>query len=404
MLRSVLRTYRAAFAGLPRDVWLLAGVALVNRSGSMVLPFISLYLTEERGFSIALAGKLLALYGVGSMAGSWLGGWASDRFGSDRTMALSLIVSGVCFVNLGLQRSTWAIALGVLVLSTTAEMFRPAVMSSMADRAPERLEVRSFALLRLAINLGLTVGPAVGGLLAVHGYLWLFLVDAATSWAAAGLLLRSLPKATGDGHATKARATAASSPWDDRPFLLLLAMAFVLAAVFFQIVSTVPLYLRHAYALREDAIGALLALNAVIVVLFEMVLVHSAEGRARMPRIALGCFLVCAGFGLMPFGTSLAYAAFTILVWSVGEMLALPLINAVVADRASQGSRGRYLGLYTMSFSTAFVLSPAAGTWVYEHVGRDTLWYGVLLLGVPLALAALALRRQLEETVRPTRA
>jgi MFS family permease len=403
MLRYVLRTYRAAFAGLPREVWLLAGVALVNRSGSMVLPFISLYLTEERGFSIALAGKLLALYGVGSMAGSWLGGWASDRFGADRTMALSLIVSGGCFVNLGLQRSTWAIALGVLVLSTTSEMFRPAAMISMAERAPERLEVRAFALLRLAINLGLTVGPAVGGLLAVHGYLWLFLADAATSWAAAALL-RSLPKATGEGHATKSRATAASSPWDDRPFLLLLAMAFVLAAVFFQIVSTVPLYLRHAYALREDAIGALLALNAVIVVLFEMVLVHSAEGRARMPRIALGCFLVCAGFGLMPFGTSLAYAAFTILVWSVGEMLALPLINAVVADRASQGSRGRYLGLYTMSFSTAFVLSPAAGTWVYQHVGRDTLWYGVLLLGVPLALAALALRRPLEGTVRPTRA
>ncbi len=396
MLRSVLRTYRAAFAGLPRDVWLLAGVALVNRSGSMVLPFISLYLTEERGFSIALAGKLVALYGVGSMAGSWVGGWASDRFGSDRTMAASLLVSGACFVFLGLQRATWAIALGVLTLATTAEMFRPAVMSSMADRTPERLQVRSFALLRLAINLGLTVGPAVGGILAVRGYLWLFLVDAATSWAAAALLWRSLPPGTRDAHASRARSTAASSPWADRPFLLLLALAFVLAAVFFQIVSTVPLYLRHAYLLREDAIGGLLALNAVIVVLFEMVLVHSAEGRARMPRIALGCFLVCAGFGLMPFGTSLAYAAFTIVVWSVGEMLALPMINAVVADRASQGNRGRYMGLYTMSFSTALVLSPAAGTWVYDHVGRDELWYAVGLVGVPLAIGALALRRSLE--------
>jgi len=401
MLRQVFRTYQAAFAGLPRDVWLLAGVALVNRSGSMVLPFISLYLTEERGFSIALAGKLLALYGIGSTVGSWLGGWSSDRFGSDRTMAASLLVSGGCFVFLGLQRETWAIALGVLALAVTADAFRPAVMASMADRTPEALQVRSFALLRLAINLGLTVGPAVGGLLAVRGYLWLFLVDGVTSWAAAALLLLR-PRIAGAGAPTIAvRSTAASSPWTDGPFLALLGLTFALAAVFFQIVSTVPLYLRHAYALREDAIGALLALNAVIVVLFEMVLVHWAERRSRVPLIALGCFLICAGFGLMPFGTSIAFAALTVVVWSVGEMLSLPLINAVVADRAGAGNRGRYMGLYTMSFSTAFVISPAAGTWVYDRLGRDELWYLVGLVGVPLALGALALRRPLSRRSLP---
>ena len=392
MLRAVLRTYQAAFAGLPRDVWLLASVALVNRAGSMVLPFISLYLIEERGLSIALAGKLVALYGLGSLAGSWVGGFASDRFGPDRTIVASLALSGGCFLFLAMQRETWAIALGVFALSLTAETFRPAVMTSMGERAPDALQVRSFALLRLAINLGLTVGPALGGLLAVRGYVWLFLVDAATSWAAALLLLRSPRGAGSAAHAAPDRRAAARSPWSDRPFLLLLGLSFGLAAVFFQIVSTLPLYLRQAYALPEDAIGGLLALNAVIVVLFEMVLVHWTEKRARMPLIALGCFLICAGFGLMPFGTSIGYAAFTVLVWTVGEMLALPLINTVVADRAARGNRGRYMGFYTMSFSAAFVVAPAAGTWVYDHIGPETLWHVVGLAGLPLALLALLLR------------
>ncbi len=396
MIRHVIRVYRAAFAGLPRDVWILATVALVNRAGSMVLPFITLYLTQERGLSIARAGGLLALYGIGSTLGSWLGGIASDRFGAQRTMAASLITSGVCFVLLGLQRETWAIACGVLALAFTADMFRPAVMAAMAERAPEALQVRAFALLRLAINLGLTIGPAVGGVLAVRGYLWLFLVDGATSWAAALVLLLAPQAAVFAAHAARPDVRASSSPWTDGPFLMLLAVTFSLACVFFQIVSTVPLYLRDAYGLREDAIGALLGMNAAIVVLFEMVLVHWSERRARMPLIALGCFLICAGFGLMPFGTSIGYAAFTIVVWSVGEMLSLPLINAVVADRAGVGQRGRYMGLYTMSFSTAFVLGPAGGTWLYEHLGADELWYVVGSVGLPLALGSLWLRRALE--------
>jgi len=396
MLRHVVRTYRAAFAGLPGEVWLLAGVALVNRSGSMVLPFIALYLTQERGFSIAVAGKFLALYGVGSVAGSWLGGWCSDRFGPDRTMATSLLLSGGCFVFLGLQQQTWTIAVGIVALAVTADVFRPAVMASMADRTPAALQVRSFALLRLAINLGLTIGPAVGGLLAIRGYLWLFLVDAVTSWAAAALVLLYPRRARGGAEETAPPSSAVVSPWSDGPFLLLLGLIFALAAVFFQIVSTVPLYLRHAYGLREDAIGALLGMNAAIVVGFEMVLVHWAERRARMPLVALGCFLVCAGFGLMPFGTSIGYAAFTVVVWSAGEMLSLPLINAVVAHRAAAGNRGRYMGLYTMSFSAAFVLAPAAGTWIYDHLGPEELWYAVGLAGLPLAVGSLALRRRLE--------
>jgi predicted MFS family arabinose efflux permease len=395
MFRSIARTYRAAFSGLPRDVWFLSLVMLVNRAGSMVLPFISLYLTQERGLSVLAAGRILSLYGIGSAIGSWIGGWASDKIGPDRTLTVSLAASGVGFLWLGFQQDLWAITVGVLVLSIVSESFRPACMAAMAQRSPARLRVRTFALLRLAANLGVGVGPAVGGVLALYDYRLLFIVDALTCWAAVPLLLRLPgpdPVVAEEDAGARGRA---GSPWADGPFLLLLLLVIVLAVSFFQVFSTLPVYFREVYGFREDMIGILLGFNAGIIVLFEMVLIHWAERFDRMRLIGAGAFLVCLGFALMPLGTSAAYAALTIVVWTFGEMLALPLLNAAVADRAASGSRGRYMGLYTMAYSVAFIIAPATGTWVYDRLGPTALWYGVGLLGLPLLAGALALQRPL---------
>lgn len=395
MIRPLFRLYRDAFSGLPRDVWLLSFVALVNRSGSMVLPFISLYLTEERGLTVSGAGRILALYGLGAIAGSYTGGWLSDRIGATRAQAASLLASGVGFLGFLLLDSTVEVAIGTFVLSVVVESFRPAVMTDMARRAPDGLQPRAFALLRLAVNLGLAFGPAVGGFLALVSYRWLFVFDALTCWVAA-LLLRTIlgfgaPAARGQGPA-RAGATA-RSPWRDGPFLLLMLFMVGLASVFFQVFSTLPLYLRQVYGFREGAIGLLLALNAVLIVAFEMVLIHRLERREKLPWIRLGAFLVCAGLALLPYGSSAAWVALTIAVWTLGEMLALPLVNSVVAERAGGARHGRYMGLYTMSFSIAFGFGPLSGTWIYERFGPDALWHGIGVLGVVLALGATGLIR-----------
>jgi len=393
MIRTVAETYRAAFSGLPRDLWLLSVVMLVNRAGTMVLPFISLYLTQERGAPVTTAGAILSLWGVGSAIGAWAGGWASDRFGAERTLVACLSGSGVLFLWVGELRGLTEIAVGVFALSVVSESFRPACMAAMAQRAPARLRVRSFALLRLAVNLGMGIGPAVGGWLALYNYEWLFVADALTCWAA-GLVLLRLPASRPHGDDEQAGPGArAGSPWTDGPFLLLLLLVTLLAAVFFQILSTMPLYFREVYGFREGAIGLLLALNAAIIVAFEMVLIHRTERHERMTLIGAGAFLICLGFSLMPFGTSAAWVAGTIAVWTAGEMLALPLLNAVVADRASAAHRGRYLGLYTMAYSLAFIVAPAVGTWIYERFGPNVLWYCAGASGVPLALAFGVLRR-----------
>jgi MFS family permease len=404
VIRRIVRLYHSAFRGLPRDVWLLCFVALVNRSGTMVLPFISLYLAHECGLSVSGAGRVLAVYGLGAIVGSYVGGWLSDRIGATRTQAWSLVTSGLGFAGFPFLESVAAITAGTFVLSVLVETLRPAVMTDMAERAPVELQARSFALLRLAVNLGMGLGPAIGGMLAVYNYDWLFFADGFTCWVAAAVLIATLglEKPTRDDPGVR-QGSRGRSPWSDGPFLLLMLLMISLASVFFQVFSTLPLYFGGTYGFAENGIGLLLALNALLIVAFEMVLIHSLERRSRIVLVGVGAFLLCAGLGMMPFGSSVPYVALTIVVWTFGEMLALPLANTLVADRAVRGQRGRYMGLYMMSFSIAFVFAPAGGTWIYESFGPDVLWYGVGLAGVPLCLGAIALRPAFRSASRPDR-
>jgi predicted MFS family arabinose efflux permease len=167
----------------------------------------------------------------------------------------------------------------------------------------------------------------------------------------------------------------------------------LLASVLFQVFSTFPLYLQERAGLREDAIGYLLSLNAFIILAFEMVLIQAVRNRSSMHLVGLGAFGLCVGFGAMPFGSSLAWLAFTVAIWTVGEMLALPILNVVVAERAEAGYQGEYMGLYTTAFSIAFIIAPLSGTLVYEHFGPAMLWYGVGGLGFVLRSLSVRLGR-----------
>lgn len=369
--------------------------------GTMVLPFLGLYLAVERGMSATEVGAVLGVYGAGSIAGSWLGGWTSDRIGATRAQQLSLIAGGASFLVIPAIGHPAAMVVVVFVASVLSESFRPAVMSDLAGRAPDALRARAYALLRLAVNVGMGIGPALGGLLALYGYRWLFVGDALTCWLAAGVMYRWLSDGAEHHQATRAarRGSTRRTPWRDGPFLGLMGLVVVLATIFFQVFGTLPLYLRQVHGLRENAIGILLGLNAALIVLFEMLLISWAEKRDRVFLAGMGCFLVATGFALVPLGTSVAFIALTIAVWTTGEMLSLPLFNALVADRTDAATRGRYMGLYTMAFSVAFVLAPLLGTFVYERFGPDVLWYGLGALGPPMWLVALALRRRLAPAV-----
>src|SRR3954447_19211813 len=181
MLRSIAAAYREAFSGLSRSVWLLSIASLINRAGTMVMPFLMLFLIEKRGFTKTQAGQTLALYGLAAMAASYFGGRLCDRFGPLRVMRWSLVLTGLSFWALGAAPGRLAISAMVLVLALVGEVFRPANLSALTVASDAGERARSIALMRLAVNAGMTVGPSVGGLLAAFSYGWLFLAGRAAS-------------------------------------------------------------------------------------------------------------------------------------------------------------------------------------------------------------------------------
>ena len=406
MFKSIVTLYRRAYSGLPREAWFLFTVTLVNASGAMVIFFLSLYLTRQLGFTAARAGQALSLYGLGSLAGAYLGGWLSDRSGSTTVQKLSLASSGVFLLILSQVRSPGGLLPVLFLYALAAGALYPANAASMARICPPDIQVKGFALNRLANNLGVTIGPAVGGLLALRDYRLLFWADGLTCLAAAGLFLivwKRPEEGLRAAETMKGLKTAggAKSPWRDGPFLLLMIIVVVWGAVFVQLLATFPLYMRSVYGLAEDKIGRLLAVNTILIVSLEMILMEKVRAFPRTRTINVSFILLGLGFGLMPLGRGFLYGAFTVAVWTFGEILSIPLITALIAGRAGPEHRGRTMGIFSFFFSLAFIIGPAAGAGVYGRFGGSALWFGCAAVAVLLAAAFSALRRSLEPPTAP---
>jgi predicted MFS family arabinose efflux permease len=392
VLRAFFVIYRDAFRGHPPAVWRLAVATLINRSGTMVQPFLILFLTDERGLTPADAGLLMALWGLGGLCGAYLGGWLCDRLTSQRVMVGSLALTGVGFLVLGHLEGRAPLAVALFLVSLAGDAYRPALVAGLAAATPPEGRPRTFALNRLAINLGMSLGPAVGGFLALLDYFWLFVVDGATCLAATALLATG-PRLPAPPAVPAAGAAPTRSPWRDGSFLLFILLMTVLGTVFCQSTSTLPLTLHDDYRFTEAEIGLMYLVNTGVIVLFEMVLVHAVRRVEPMLLVAVGSFFFCLGFGILPFGSGVVWVIFTVVVWTVGEMLSMSAAVTSVANRAGTGSLGRAMGLYVLSFSAAQVLAPIVGTWVYQHWGATPLWLACGALALPLTLGFLALGR-----------
>ncbi len=400
---SPLRFYREAFSGLPRAVWLVTLVSFVHRSGTMVLPFLTLYLTSQQQLSPRGAGVILSVYGVGAVGGSYLGGWLSDRIGSLPTQRLSLGLAALCFVALSLMPTPLSIALVVALLSVAAESFRPANAVTLAEVSPAELHVRAFSLRRVGMNLGMAIGPACGGLLVAYSYRLLFFVEAGVCVLTAGLLWLLFGNAPSPARRDGQRAETPDprlSPWRDGVFLALVGLTLLLATVLCQLLGTYPLTLSEVYGLPATSVGLVFTINTLLIVVFQMLVIRAVERFDTLRVVGLGALLLCGGFGLLPFAPVMPLVAITVVVWTLGEMLTTPLLEGFVAKRSPAASRGRYMGVFGAAFSGAFVLAPLGGTWLYEAWGYRTLWFSCAGLGVVLWLGFVWLSGQVQSQIQ----
>jgi MFS family permease len=379
---------RDELRALPRPVWALLAGTFVNRFGQFVVVFLVLYLTS-RGHSVARAGLAVALYGAGSLASTMVGGWLTDRVGRRETIALSMFSAAGALLALSAAESYAAILPLAALTGFTAELYRPASAALLTDLSSPGRRVGVFALYRLAINAGVAAGPAAAGFLARRSFTLLFVVDAVTCAIFGVVALLALPSGGRHLPGGPARSPRGAPPWSDRPFLALLVATTLVALVFTQGWSTLPLHVADA-GLTPAHYGVLMSLNGALIVVLEMAIASRTRRLALRPVLVTGLLLVGLGFGLTGLAGSMPLLALTVVIWSFGEMVWSPVASAHVAEVAPEAERGRYHGAFQFAFGVGFVLGPALGTALYAF-RPGVLWLAcVVSAGLAATLIALA--------------
>lgn len=381
MLIATLNLYKNAYTGLNRRMWLLGIVMLINRSGTMVLPFMTLY-CKHIGYSTKQAGYVVAIYGIGSLLGAFIGGKLSDRFGFYYTQFFALLCGGILFITLGQMNSYVSICVCTFFLSMVNESFRPANATAIAHYSTPENRTQAFSIVRLAINLGWAVGAALGGLLASVSYHLLFWVDGFTNISAAFLLIWLLPKVSMEEQQNVSQTLTlkvkAKPAYADKPFMFFIMLQVLFAICFFQLFTTMPLYFKEGLHIDEFWIGVLMAINGIIIAIFEMVIVFKLEGsRPYLRLMAYGAVLMGFSFFALniPFIHGFIIAALSIVIITFSEMIAMPFMNTWYISRSTAGNRGQYAALYTMAWSAAQVFGSTGGTQIAYAVGFNNLWW-----------------------------
>ena len=377
---------RQNIAALPPAAWVLFGGTFINRFGSFVMPFLVIYMTSL-GFSIAQAGVAVSAYGAGHILASMIGGHLADGIGRRYTIALSMFASAGAMLALSQARTLPALLILTLFAGAASELYRPASSALIADLVPPEQRVTAFALYRFAINLGFAVGPAAAGFLADSSFLWLFVGDAVTSALYGAIALFALPhglrgQTKGEDASVGIRVALA-----DKRFTLFLLATLAVTWTEFQVHSTVPVYIRQL-GFSTSTYGLLLSINGVMIVLFELALTNWTQRFHPQTMLAIGYALSAIGMGLTGFAHTLPALAATVVVWTIGEMVWAPVSGAYVTNLAPERYRGRYMGMWVMTWSIGMLLGPALGTFVYERKPLY-LWLACCVAGVVGGLLAL---------------
>lgn len=387
MLVGAFHKYLNNFTGFSREIWILTLITFINRAGTMVLPFLSKYLKEDLHFSYSQVGWIMVSFGCGSMLGSWLGGKLSDKIGFYRIMIFSLFVSGLMFFGLQYITSFIGLCIGMFCIMVVADMFRPAMFVSLGAYATPENRTRSLTLVRLAINLGFAAGPALGGFIIMNnGYKGLFWADGGTCIMAITLFAILVKEKTKSKFVDKKDpdTVLTHSVFKDKPFWIFLGSCMITGILFFQLFTTMPLYHREQFGLTELQTGLLLTMNGLMIFFLEMPIVGYVERKkiSKLKVINLGALAMAMSMFLMLVNFWAGILIVMMLFMTFGEMFAFPFSNSFAIGRAPKGHEGRYMAIFTMSFSMAHILSAKIGLGIIDHFGYQANWFFMGILGL----------------------
>jgi predicted MFS family arabinose efflux permease len=383
--------------GLPRTFWYLWTGNLINRMGGFVVVFLAIYLTAARGLSESQAGLILGLYGAGAAAGTMIGGTAADRFGRRPTLLVAHLGAVAMMINLAFAREIVVIAVGTALLGLFAEAARPAFAAMLVDVVEPKDRLRAFTLNYWAINLGFASSAILAGFAAQASYMLLFLVDAGTILITATIVFLRVPESRPGARVVQAGATAPRTRGGlsvllrDRVFLVYVALNLLIAVVFMQHLSTLPIAMTSD-GLSASTYGLVIAINGVLIVVGQLFVPKLLKGRDHSRTLAVASVVVGVGFGLTSVAHLAPLYALTVVIWTLGEMLQAPSNSALMAELSPVALRGSYQGASALSWAGASAIAPIAGGYVQEHAGHAVLWLAGGAIGLLVAAGHLLAR------------
>lgn len=385
--------FRGTINEYPGRFWVLVSAAFVDRVGStLIFPFFSLYITRKFEVGMTEAGVLFAIFSITGFIGNMLGGALSDRFGRRGSMIFGLVFSAVSSIAMGLVNDLSVFYGLAVVVGLLSEIGGPAQGAMVADLLPEEKRAEGFGVLRVAGNLAWIVGPTIGGILATRSYLMLFVLDAVSSIITAIIVYRLIPetmpeRAPGDSAPSiletlggYARVAA------DRLFLTFVVASMLMTVVYIQMYSTLAVYLRDVHGLPEQLFGTLLSMNALVVVISQFWVSRKLKGRPPLLMMAAGTAFYMIGFSLYGVVTTYPWFLMAMLVITAGEMIVIPIGQAVVARLAPADKRGRYMAFFALSWTLPSAIGPWGAGMIMDHFDPRWVWY----LGGMIAALAIA--------------
>ncbi|WP_051821251.1 MDR family MFS transporter [Streptomyces sp. NRRL F-5065] len=395
------RAARESVSGLPRAFWWLWTSTLVNRLGAFVATFMALYLTLERGYSASYAGLVVALHGLGGVVSSLGAGVMTDRLGRRPTLLVAQSGTALSVALLGFVQDPVAIASVAFLVGMASNASRPAVQAMMADIVRPEDRVRAFSLNYWAINLGFAVSSMAAGFIAEVSYLAGFLLEAGMTLACAILVFVKLPESRPvreDGPASAAAQAPVSlgTVLRDGRYMSVVGLSFLIAVIFQQGSVGLPVAMGAAGFTPADY-GMAIAVNGVLIVVLQIPVTRFIEHRDPRRLLVVSALLAGYGFGLTAFAGSVGVFALTVCVWTLAEIVNAPTQTGLVVRLSPVHGRGRYQGMYTLSWAVASLVAPLVSGFVIDRHGAEWLWGLCALVGTVAAAGYALLMRRLPE-------
>jgi MFS family permease len=411
---SLSRAVKGAMSGLPSQFWWLWTSTLINRLGGFVTTFMALYLTADRGLSASFAGLVAALYGAGGAVASVVGGVLADRVGRRPTLLISQLATAAVMTMLGFVREPALIAVLVCALGVTANAARPCIQAIIADLVPAEDRVRAFSLNYWAVNIGFGVASAAAGLLAGGGYVLLFLCNAVSVLVCAVVIFFKVPETRPEVVPDATGGTADAKPADvaggpaiglgtvlrDTKFMAVVGLSFLLAMVLMQYTTSLPVTMGKEGFSSGDY-GLVISMNGLVVVLGQIPVNRGLRQAKPITVLIVASLLTGLGFGLTGLAHSVPVYILTVCIWTLGEIMHNPTSMALAAALSPPTARGRYQGIYSLSWSGATFAGPLLGGFLIDSFGADALWAGCAVVGTAAAVGYWLLRMQLADVIAP---